>query len=135
MQVSGDGGSWIDPSNYIKASEDRVASGGGGGGGGAIEFDADGIQKVIDQILDIIDFELVKSKRDAGTILRDLPENVDPVSLTYVRSVNKFADGYEAWSDDFIDRLRAYVKKLEKVKKTMLEREEEVSSEMNRVLS
>lgn len=134
MQVSGDGGgtSWLDEAsaNFIKASEDRVAS--GGSGGGNIEFDADGIQKVIDELEDIYRNELQNAKTDAEHLFRTLPNNVDPVSGTYVRAVDDFGRRYEEWADQFMKSIKAYAKKLEKVKQTMEEREAEIGDAFSR---
>lgn len=117
---------------FVKRSEDRVAA---AGGAEDIAFDAAGVQKVIDEIEDIIRHEVTRSKRDAAMLFSNLPTDVDPVSGHYVRSVNTFGDGYEKWSDDFVDRLKAYAEKLEKIKKTYLSREEDVAGEMNKPLN
>lgn len=118
--------------NYIRESEARVSS---GGGAGDIEFNAAGIDKVINEIKDIIDLELRKATRDATNLYRRLPTDVDPVSGRYVRSVNDFGEGYEKWTDNFIDRLKTYVEKLEKIKKNYLAREEDIGGEMSKPLN
>lgn len=115
---------------HISDAEARVDA---RGGAEDIAFDADGIQKVIDEINRVIGLELRKAKRDASHLFRDLPTDVDPVSYGYVRSVNTFGDGYEQWADELVERLQRYVDKLEKIKKNYLARDDEMASELSKV--
>lgn len=134
VQIVGEdeNGRLITEANYdefIKRSEDRVAA---AGGAEDIAFDAAGIQKVIDEIEDIIDLEVAKSKRTAARLFTNLPTDVDPVSGRYVRSVNDFGEGYGQWSDNFEERLQQYVEKLKKIKQSYLAREDDIGGEFNK---
>lgn len=92
-----------------------------------IAFTAEGVDRAIERIQDVIELKVRKARRSTEGALK-LDDPADWASRSYVRDINSFHDSYNEWNDQYVKRLQALVTKLEKVKKDYLEREDEAGA-------
>lgn len=92
-----------------------------------IAFTAEGVDRAIERIQDVIDLKVRKARRDTSRAL-ELKDPADWASQAYVSDINSFQKSYDEWSERYVKRLQKLVQKLEKVKKDYMEREDEVGA-------
>lgn len=92
-----------------------------------IAFTAEGVDRAIERIQDVIDLKVEKARRTTDRSLQ-LDDPADWASQLYVSDINSFHESYAKWNTQYVKRLKQLVQKLEKVKKDYMEREDEVGA-------
>lgn len=93
-----------------------------------IAFDADGLQRIIDDTNDLIDKQLTRAKHDAETYTqRALNPPDHPAGDAFVHFARQHGQRYMAFNDQYVDALRNFVKKLEKLRRDYMDREDDLA--------
>ncbi|WP_034267492.1 hypothetical protein [Haloechinothrix halophila] len=92
-----------------------------------IAFDADGIQRIIDDTNDLIQRELYRARRDAELYFQNMLKPPDhPAGDQFVSFAREHAERYLEFNRSYIDALSDFVRKLEKLRADYLNREEDL---------
>ncbi|GAA5105353.1 hypothetical protein [Haloechinothrix salitolerans] len=93
-----------------------------------IAFDADGIQRIIDDTNDLIQRELMRARRDAANIFERMLNPPDhPAGDQFVAFAKQHAERYTEFNDNYVEALKNFVRKLEKLRVDYINREEDLS--------
>ncbi len=92
-----------------------------------IAFDADGMQRIIDDTNDLIQRQLKNAKRDAETYIDTVlrPPN-HPAGDDFVAFARQQAQGYMEFNDKYVEALTNFVRKLEKLRDDYSNREQDL---------
>ncbi len=93
-----------------------------------IAFDADGMQRIIDDMNDLIDMQLTKAKEDAlAYTQRALQPPDHPAGDDFVHFAREHGRRYIEFNDEYVKALTDFVKKLEKLRRDYLNREDDLA--------
>ncbi|MPZ00571.1 MAG: hypothetical protein GEU97_21865 [Actinophytocola sp.] len=93
-----------------------------------IAFDADGMQRIIDDTNDLIQRKLFKAKQEATDVTEwILTQPNHPAGDDFVLFAREHAQRYSQFNDEYVDSLRNFVKKLEKLRADVTNREDDLS--------
>lgn len=93
-----------------------------------IAFDADGMQRIIDDTNDLIQRKLYKARDQADDIQNYVlkrPEH--PAGDEFVNFARDHVDRYSKFNEEYINALTSFVKKLEKLRTDYINREDDLS--------
>ncbi len=93
-----------------------------------IAFDADGMQRIIDDTNDLIDMQLTRARTDAlAYTQRALNPPDHPAGDDFVHFAREHGQRYVDFNDQYVKALTDFVKKLEKLRRDYLNREDDLS--------
>lgn len=123
MADGGGSGSYIKEAGEIASKLGKTAE--------DIAFDADGVDKVIQRLEDVIDRQTMQKRvaRVSGRAAAREGDAEDWASSLYSNSADTFDENYETWNDEYIKRLEQTVEKFKKVKAHYMSRDDEIGEQ------
>lgn len=124
-----DGGG-IGSSAYMKAAGDAALAA-GKIGAEDIAFNAEGVEKVIQRLEDVINEQRGHARRSRRTSQQSArgTEAEDYASSYYADSASRFDENYEQWNEKYVKRLEETVEKFKKVKAHYMQRDDEIGEQ------
>lgn len=98
----------------------------------SIEFDPDGIQRVINRVLDLIELKLVPGQAQAIRLTR-IRQRGDYASDSYAKTANAAGEIYLKNYQDTQEALERYVAKLESIKDNYVRHDDETAAALDRM--
>ncbi|MPY80146.1 MAG: hypothetical protein GEV04_17130 [Actinophytocola sp.] len=93
-----------------------------------IAFDADGMQRIIDDTYDLIDRQLSSAKQDAQSYTqRALNPPDHPAGDEFVQFAREHGQRYIDFNDKYVEALTNFAKKLEKLRRDYINREDDLA--------
>lgn len=92
-----------------------------------IAFDADGMQRIIDDTNDLIQRELAEARRNAKDyFVHGLVPPNHPAGDDFVAFARDHSQKYMKFNDEYVEALSNFVRKLEKLRDDYMNREEDL---------
>lgn len=122
-----DGGGIGSSADYIRAAGDAALAA-GKIGAEDIAFNAEGVDKVIQRLEDVIDEQTSHARRSRRVSQRSGRGSAaeDYASTYYSDSATRFDENYEQWNEKYVKRLEETVEKFKKVKAHYMQRDDEI---------